>query len=372
EILPKAILPLLVNQMLIHVTQAGTDDIPLENASVSIQLNGTLLTSGYTDPDGTFAFELHEPNVGDSLTINVEKPGFKPIIITQAVGSDIVQFIPSQINETLTINGVSTKTRDIHLINMASIPLTIQDITLSSGFNDWVKFGLVNDEVIGETIGLNADQNITFTLGLTDKGQNLLTPQSVKGSLLVKLVSPQSGKTYVNTLPVSVKIGFGGEVDVEDCLLVSPGQWDILSAPNQTNQVTFELKNACTVKGAPVKLVNLSAKIRQTGGDAIGTFTVISDEKQVKLSKVIENNPLSGLVTATFQEDEDDASPLTSLSGGFKTILESVPANGTVSVTVVFDPAQVVSGIASPQLVFQATNLTNTGISDQLTQTINM
>lgn len=370
ELLPKAILPLLVNQMLVHVTQAGLDDLPLENASVTIQLNGTLLTSGYTDPDGTFAFELHEPNVGDALTIIIEKPGYKPITLLQNVGSDIVQFIPSQINETLVINGVSNKTRDIHVINLASIPLTVQEIALSSGFNDWVKFELINDEVIGETLGLNGDLNVSFTLGLTEKGQNLLTPQSLKGSLLVKLVS-QSGKTYVNSLPINLKIGFGGEVDVEDCLLITPGQWDIISSPNQQNQLTFEIKNTCTVKGAPVKLVNLSAKIRQTTGDPIGKFTVISDEKQVALSPTIDNL-VSGMVTASFQGATPSSLEPTNLSGGYKTILQNVPANGNVAVTVIFDPAQVVSGFANPQLVFQATNLTNTGIADTLTQTVNM
>lgn len=338
EVVPKAILPLLVNQLLIHVTETG-EDIPLENAGVSISLNDTLLTSGFTDVEGVFPFELHEPNVGDKVDILIEKPGFKPIVLTITVGSDILTFIPSSISETLVVNGTTKKTRDVHMLNLASIPLVVKEVSLSGGFDDLVKFDLLNEEILDATLPVNGDMNMSFALSLTEKGQSLLVGKNFKGAVLVKLSSEQNGKTFVGSLPLNLKIGFGGEVDVEDCLLLQPTQWDVFTNTQTLKQLAFEVKNTCTVQGNPVSLANLSVKVKQLAGDSIGTFTAVASDKTVTLGP------------------------------DFKTVLSIIPAAGEAIVTVTFDPAQIKSGSASPQLVFQATNLTDSGIPDLLSET---
>ncbi len=338
EVVPKAILPLLVNQLLIHVTETG-EDIPLENAGVTISLNDTLLTSGFTDVEGVYPFELHEPNVGDQVQITVEKPGFKPVIMKITVGSDILTFIPSSISETLIVNGTTKKTRDVHMLNLASIPLVVKEISLSGGFDDLVKFDLLNEEILDATLPVNGDMNMSFSLSLTEKGQSLLVGKNFKGAVLVKLSSEQNGKTFVGSLPLNVKIGFGGEVDVEDCLLLQPTQWDVFTNTQTLKQLAFEVKNTCTVQGNPVSLANLSVKVKQLAGDSIGTFTATAGDKTVTLGP------------------------------DFKTVLNTIPAAGEAVVTVTFDPAQIKSGSASPQLVFQATNLTDSGVPDLLQET---
>ncbi|MEK6970769.1 MAG: carboxypeptidase-like regulatory domain-containing protein, partial [archaeon] len=335
---PKAILPLLVNQLLIRVTETG-DDIPLENASVEITLNGLLLTSGFTDGEGVFPFELHEPNANDAVEITVEKPGFKPVVLTLTVGSDILEFVPSSISETLTVNGTTKKTRDVHLLNLASIPMTIDDITLTGDFGEWVKFDLLNEELLGSTLGVNGDANLTFSLALTEKGQSLLVGKNVKGSVLVKLSNESTGKTFTGSLPLSLKIGFGGEVDVEDCLLLQPTQWDIFTNTETAKQLAFEVKNTCTVQGSPISLTNLSLKVKQLAGDPLGVFTANAGNQTITLGP------------------------------DFKTVLSTIPAGGEAIVTVTFDPASIQSGAAEPLLVFQAINPTDNGIPDLLEQT---
>ncbi|MFH0970393.1 MAG: carboxypeptidase-like regulatory domain-containing protein [Candidatus Diapherotrites archaeon] len=339
EIIPKVILPLLANQMLIHVIE-GVQDIPLENASVTITLNNTLLTSGFTDIEGVYPFELIEPNIGDVVSITVEKPGYKPVTTSLTVGSDILSFVPAQLTETLVVNGTTKKTKDVQFINLASIPLQVEDIILSGDFEELVEFVVLNDEILGETLGINTEKTLSFSLGLTQKGQSLLVGKTLKGNIQVKLNSAETGKSFIASLPLALKIGFGGEVDVEDCLLVEPVQWDIFATPSQLKQQAFEIRNTCTVKGNPVKLVDLSAKVKQLAGDEIGTFTATTDEKNV---------------------------PLTS---GFKVIQNSIPAGGEVTVTITFDPASIDSGLAIPQIVFQALNITETGIPDVLSETV--
>lgn len=340
EVVPKAILPLLVNQLLVHVTQAGgSDEIPLEDASVSVKLNATLLTSGFTDTEGVFPFELHEPNVNDEVTLRVEKPGYSPVNKIIRVGSDVVGFVPEQVNETLVVNGSAKKTRDVRAFNLASVPLTIDEITLSGDFEGLVKFDLLNDEIIGNILGVNGDQNITFALSLTEKGQKLLNPRTLKGSLIVK-VDTDAAKTFVNTLPVNVKIGFGGEVDNEKCLLIDPAAWNIFSDPSQSKQRAVELTNTCTVKGVPVKLNKLSAKIKQGTGDPIGAFAASAGSASVELGSE------------------------------YKIVLDEIPAGETITVNVGFVPNTIESGTASPQIVFQATNLTDNGVPDLLTATV--
>lgn len=341
EVTPKAILPLLVNQLLIHVVETN-QDIALENANVTVSLNGTLLTSGFTDVEGVFPFELHEPNVNDTVDILIEKPGFKPVNLSIKVGSDILTFIPSSISETLIVNGTTKKTRDVHILNLASIPLVIKEVSLSGDFQDLVKFDLLNDEVLDSTLGINGDLNMSFSLALTEKGQSLLVGKNIKGAVVVKLSNEQTGKTFTGSLPLNLKIGFGGEVDVEDCLLVQPTQWDLFTDTKTLKQLAFEIKNTCTVQGNPIKLANLSAKVKQLSGDALGTFTAATGEKNVDLAPE------------------------------FKVIAESIPAAGETTVTITFDPAQIKSGSAAPQLVFQATNLTDSGIPDLLSETVNI
>ncbi len=341
EVVPKAILPLLTNQMLIHVTQtASGDEVPLENASVNVALNGVLLTSGFTDSEGVFPFELNEPNVNDDVEITASKQGYKPVTLNVRVGADIVSFIPASLSESLIVNGTTRKTRDLHMLNLASIPLVVKDVSLSGDFDGLVKFDLLNEEIVGETLGVNQDRNVTIALSLTEKGQNLLAAKTLKGSVLVKLSSDESGKTFTNALPLALKIGFGGEVDVEDCLLVDPVEWNVYADPKETKQQAFEIKNTCTVKSVPVKLTNLSAKIKQLSGDSLGTFTVVTNEKT------------------------------TELSSAFKTILNTIPAGGEIIVTTSFSPAQIESGLAMPQLIFQATNMTDNGVPDTVEETV--
>ncbi len=341
EIVPKAILPLLVNQLLVHVTQAsGTDEIPLENATVSIYLNDTLLTSGFSDTEGVFPFELHEPNVNDAVLIKVEKAGYKTTELTVKVGSDLVEFVPNQVNETLIVNGAIRKTRDVRIFNLTSTLLSIKEIALTGDFEGLVQFDLLSDEIVGETLPTNGDVNVTFALSLTEKGQKLLNPKTLKGSLIVKTDIGETGKIFANALPLNVKIGFGGSVDVEDCLLVDPVNWDLFTDPNETKQLAFEIKNTCTVKGIPIRLTNLSAKIKQVSGDSIGTFTAVSGQKT------------------------------TPLGSEFKTILDDISAGGEATITVSFTPASIQSGTAKPQLVFQATNLTGTGVPDLVDETV--
>ncbi len=335
EIVPRAILPLLTNQLLVHVTQSVSgDDVALENASVNITLNGILLTSGYTDGEGVFPFELNEPNVNDNVEITASKQGFKPVVKTISVGADIVAFLPTQLNESLIVNGTTRKTKDIHMLNLASIPLTIKEVSLSGDFEGLVRFDLLNEELVGEVLGVNQDRNVTVAFSLTDKGQNLLVGKTLKGSVLVKLSSDTSGKTFTNALPLTIKIGFGGEVDVEDCLLVEPVQWDVYADPQEVKQQAFAIKNTCTVNAVPVRLTNFSAKIKQLSGDPLGTFSATTSEKTVELSS------------------------------GFKNILNSLPAGEETIVTVSFSPDVIQSGLATPELVFQATNMTSTGIPD--------
>lgn len=335
EIVPRAILPLLTNQLLVHVTQSVSgDDVALENASVNITLNGILLTSGYTDGEGVFPFELNEPNVNDNVEITASKQGFKPVVKNISVGADIVAFLPTQLNESLIVNGTTRKTKDIHMLNLASIPLTIKEVSLSGDFEGLVRFDLLNEELVGEVLGVNQDRNVTVAFSLTDKGQNLLVGKTLKGSVLVKLSSDTSGKTFTNALPLTIKIGFGGEVDVEDCLLVEPVQWDVYADPQEVKQQAFAIKNTCTVNAVPVRLTNFSAKIKQLSGDPLGTFSATTSEKTVELSS------------------------------GFKNILNSLPAGEETIVTVSFSPDVIQSGLATPELVFQATNMTSTGIPD--------
>ncbi|MDZ4256115.1 MAG: hypothetical protein U1C71_00770, partial [archaeon] len=186
------------------------------------------------------------------------------------------------------------------------------------------------------------DANIQFTLDLTDKGRKLLAAKTFKGSLLVIVENEASGKVFTNALPLTLKLGFGGEVDVEDCLLVQPVTWDAFVGTKERKQQAFEIKNTCTVKGVPVRLTDLAVKVKQLAGNSLGTFT-----------------------GATTQETK-------TLGAAYETVLDAIPANGEAIVTITFAPGDILSGVAQPQIVFRATNLTGTGFPDHLEKTVTM
>ncbi|MEK6821492.1 MAG: hypothetical protein AABY11_03790, partial [archaeon] len=311
-----------------------------ENASVSIFLTYSLLTSGFTDIEGIFPFELNEPSAGDTVKLRIEKAGYSPVEKTITVGADILSFVPASVAETLIVNGTTKKTKDVQFTNLASIPLRVDDIVLSGDTEGLVSFNVLNGDVLGETLELNAQRNLAFSVTLTEKGQKLLIPKNLATSVQVKLSNDETGKTFVAALPLALKIGFGGEVDVEDCLLVEPVEWNVFAVPGQAKQQAFEIRNTCTVDGSPVRLVELSAKLKQLAGDAVGSFSVTTDEKNVVLTT------------------------------GFKVIQTSIPASGEVVATVTFTPASIQSGAAEPQIVFQALNPTETGVSDILSETV--
>lgn len=342
EVLPQAILPLLTNQLLVKAYVAAEGGrIGLENVAVTIKKNGTTLTSGFTDGEGIFPYELNEPNVGDVIEFTLEKPGYKPIIKTIRVGDNIVLFSPNQINENLIINGVSRKTREVRLTNLASIPLKLTEVRLSGGFDDLVKFELLSDNLIGTEIPVNGDVNLAFALELTEKGMRLLNAQTFNGAIVVTTETTTSAKTFVNALPAVIKAGFGGEVDDSSCLIVEPLKWDIYTNTNEQKQLGFEIKNNCKVKGEPVRLANLSAKIKQISGDTLGTFTATALE-----GRSVE------------------------LGAGYRVIVDSLPANGSTTVNVKFAPGNILSGVATPELAFQAINLTQGGSEDSVMDTV--
>ncbi|QQR93108.1 MAG: carboxypeptidase regulatory-like domain-containing protein [Candidatus Iainarchaeum archaeon] len=342
EVLPQALLPLLTNQILAKAfVQAEGGRIGLENVSVTIKKNGTTLTSGFTDGEGIFPYELNEPNVGDTIELTLEKAGYRPIIKTIRVGDNIVLFSPNQINENLIINGVSRKTREVRLTNLSSIPLKLAEVKLSGGFEELIKFELLSDTLIGSEIPVNGDVNLAFAISLTEKGMKLLNAQTFNAAIVVTTETTTSGKAFVNALPAIIKAGFGGEVDDSSCLIVEPLKWDIYTNANEQKQLGFEIKNNCKVKGESVRLTNLSAKIKQISGDALGTFTATAlDGKKVELG------------------------------AGFRTVLESLPANGSATVNVQFAPGSILSGVATPELAFQAINLTQGGNEDSIGDTV--
>ncbi|MEK6957384.1 MAG: carboxypeptidase-like regulatory domain-containing protein [archaeon] len=334
DVLPKSIVPLINNNVLARVS--GDNDAAVANATVSIKSNGTVIASGETDIEGVFAYTLLSPGDGSTIGILAEKPGFKSIEKELGVSGNILSSDPKTVKLSMAVGGTAFKNIDALLLNYSQVPLQVEEVSASRDFQGFAQFAF-DAPTTGEIIGSDSNAELAGTLRLGPQGATIAAPIKILGSLNVVVSSAAFQQKWVSSIPFELTIGFGDNVDDTDCFGVFPGEWQIFGAPSQAKQLNVTMTNSCKVSGGAIPLRNLSIRVVTGNDNALGKFRASST--------------LDGSTSAE-------------LTNTFRNIAAIVPVNAEQTLTLDFQPAQIVSGKSDMQIEVRATNLTANGPED--------
>ncbi|MCX6798862.1 MAG: carboxypeptidase regulatory-like domain-containing protein, partial [Candidatus Diapherotrites archaeon] len=328
DVIPKEIIPFIDNQLLVKVSDENSQ--PVSNAIVRILLNGTLLNSTESNADGIVEYRLLAPAAGSKLVIEAEKTGFKPAKMETTIDSSILTVTPPSISEKLdaSLNEIE---KQVWLNNQTVAELTITKLRFSD-FQDLVDFSW-DDDYTNYKIASNADLNVFLTIKLSEKGMLVKKPVKLQGTLTITTQAAGTQNSFMQNIPVEIRIGLGGEVDDSKCLEIDPTSWDLVTDSSGNKSAEFTLTNKCTASNNSIALRNLQAKVILKNEDEKGKFSLSS-------------------------EDLEGAKAIT-LDQNYKTLAEVLPADFAGAIRIEFAPdSNIESAEGTPTIEFKATNVT--------------
>ena len=340
DIVPKIIVPLINNNILVRVSDANDS---IANAKVNVKRDGEIIASGETDADGVFAYTLSSPSDGSRIGFAVEKQGFRPTEFELRVSPNILSSQPQSIRLSLAVGGRAFKTIDASILNYSQIPLQVEKISAGKEFNG---FATIVFEAPEEGTVLAPDSNAVLSgkISLGEKGNSIGQPTKILGTISILVSNPNFPQKWLAAIPFELNLGFGNEVDDTECFAVSPVEWKIMGSTKEAKQIIVSMKNSCKVGGESVILKDVSARIAPGSDDTAGKFVARSSL---------------------------DASRNVELSGAFAVIAGALGQDGEGTIRIEFRPSDIVSVNAETKIEIQATHLT-TGGAQKLTRSISI
>ncbi|MBU1930042.1 hypothetical protein KJ972_00910, partial [Candidatus Micrarchaeota archaeon] len=334
NILPKTIVPFLDNDLIIQVADKNSG-IGISDTIIEIFVNNELAVSGNTDGQGIYTYTLQSPAPNWEIKIVAYKTGYETITKEMKVSSNILTIIPDSVSESLTVTGIYGLERDFIAINHSSHPLTISQAIFSKGFDPFIETGI--EEVEGRVLEPGQDTNFLVQLELTDQAKRLLEPVDVQGTLTIFTRIDAFNKTWANTVPITIHIGFGGEVNDQNCISLQPGEWNLITSSTESQVMEIKVTNSCKVSSTFVALRDIQARLQVTRSDNV-------------LGEFVVSNDFPGNRTVN-------------LSTAFQGIADEIGANVDPTLILTFVPnPRVKSGQSNLKLIIQASHAANTGI----------
>ncbi|MBI5553238.1 MAG: hypothetical protein HY917_00690, partial [Candidatus Diapherotrites archaeon] len=328
DVLPKIIVPFIQNNVLVKVQDEKTGN-ELPAAYVQVLVNGKPYSNGKTNPEGIYAFELAGPNAGDTVEITAEKTGYQEVHQTIKVSENILTVLPTDVSETITLGQLESASIPLVLRNLSLIPLRIEEVSFA-GFEDYVNVQAPTD-LKGKLIDILQDTNTILKFSLSPKGEKISKPTEVKGEVIFK-VGTIDTNSWFTRVPVSLHLGFGGEVSDTACFGVNPNAFKII-AGTEVKKLSFDFINHCQSADTDVFLYSVQAKIKQSAENPLGEF------------KVTARTEPQGSV----------------LGESFTVVAPRLAKNETVPATLEFKPENVAAGAGEYEIEFKAIHRTQNG-----------
>jgi len=331
DIIPKEIIPFIDNEILVRAVDSNGQ--PISNAAVRALVGGTLVYSAETDSNGVVGFRLQAPAPGGKFVVEIEKPGYRPARLEQAIDSSILTVTPPSISEKLDF-ALNEIEKQVWFNNQTIADLTITKLRFTD-FQRLVDFSW-NEEYEGKKITQNSDINAFLTIKLSQKGMAIKKPMKLQGNLAITLIAGDNAGTYVQNVPVEIRIGLGGEVDDSKCIEIEPVDWEVITTAEETESAEFTIRNKCMSNNTGIPLRDFQAKVVTKNENDLGKFAVSSED-------------LEGAATVTLDKN-------------FGIIAGTLPADFEGTVKIEFKPdSNIESADGKPSIVFRAINLMETG-----------
>jgi|GEM_PF-2291246 len=338
EFAPKEIIPMIDNQIVFHTfekVEDGQQDV--QNAKVSVLLDGTEIGAGCTDSKGQFGIKLEAPKAGSTLKIRATKKGFKALESEISIDDKIFSLVPAELPLEFEPLPQDEKPVEFEIENYTAIPLTVSSFTPSSELAQYVELEDL-EKVVGQEIKPGESLSISVNSKLTEKGLGVKKSVSLDETIAVELENSELNKKWASDLKVGFRIKLGGEVDLKECLSVDPAEWNF-STYGKSKTFSFQVKNNCTVNGNPVSLKDFGAKVSWLNENAVGTFTLTSD---------------------SFEEKVDSK-----LSESFTPITDTIPAGFDGTLALSFEPSSdTKSAKSTPSILFEAKHYSEKGTEE--------
>ncbi|MCR4334960.1 MAG: hypothetical protein NUV57_00295, partial [archaeon] len=338
DVLPKVLVPLINNNLLVKVSD---EDNSISNAFISIKKNGGVIASGQTDSEGIFAYTLLSPADGTTVGILVEKVGYKPLEKEIKISSNILLTEPNTISLALTVGGTAFKTIDASLLNLSQIPLDVDGVSISKDFEGFANI-IFEQPIEGTRLNADANTNLEGTVKIGEKGKLIAEPVKLLGAINIYVSNSAFQQKWLASIPMELRIGFGEGVDDTSCFNVFPSEWTVFGSTTETKTINLTVSNTCKVNGEKVSLRSPSIRVVTGKDNLLGTYrasSTIEGARSIQLSNVFQE------IAPIISEDAEE------------------------TITLEFKPDKIISGKAEVKIEIQSTHL-KANDKDVLTQKI--
>lgn len=286
------------NSFLLTIKVVDKENVPLENVTINIKGKTnhytTIIRSGITtNQEGKTTAVIPKLTNGQTLIVEVSKPGYYAEPFEHVVTEDILDVLKEQVKVTqenpLEINVhknlLEGANKTIILRNKTNYDIVINqvlanDVSFSNSYflNLDSTLNFINNQISnGLTIPAMAEKTLEINLRPSQNAQNLFSSQTALGSLVLKgQFSHLPGTTYAFDVPIKSLISVGKGVRYDNCLVVEQitNPWVAVVGPGAQVMQQFIIRNNCVSQeneNVPVALENIRAKIEHEG-DKLGEF----------------------------------------------------------------------------------------------------
>ena len=321
------------NSVEVLVKDAKTG-LEVEGANVTAKDRfGNPITTASTSRLGKAQLRLPALLPGEQLTIEVSKPDYNVKKVSIKANAKLLEISPETISIAANATIEIQKNASFSLKNVSAIPLKVESIEFKGNTKGLIDDATVNDALVeqqGFELMPSESQTLEFTAFLTQEALSIKERQQLEGTVIVRVGN--YGSTWSFEIPVKITIGFGAELDSEDCLQVFPNSWTA-TTEGKSVSYSFKVQNNCSSNGSPIALSNLEARVEWQGNE-IGTFTL-----------ALYHGELSGALSAAELR-----------SGYFKKLLDRVDAEKSFDAKVSFTPFGGTNGTANAKIIIRAKN----------------
>src|SRR3989344_8274219 len=344
---PEHLAPLIENPLDVTVRDASTRS-RIKDALVKVTINNdgsvATLEPQYTDSEGTAYFTLGALPANVLITIDVEKYGYNPAQATKTIESEIIEISPETLSYTLDVRTEQEQENEFTITSLVEPELTISRLELAledtdnlldiEAMQNWL-----DQYVDVTTLAKDIEETVTVNAVLSEAGKAIEEGSTIEGSLNLEVESADFGITWPFTIDVSIAVGLGPEIELEQCMDIDKSDWE--AALIEGTAITdITLRNYCVIDDEPVVLRDLQAEI-VWNGDRSGEFQIAVEGGALEV--------LTPLRTAM--------------------LMEEVPADGIINMELAFAPLPDMQGeIAEADIIITARILTGTG-EEQIIQT---
>ncbi len=260
----------------------------LKDARVFIYDNvNTKLGEGITLADGLAQVTIPSQNPNLEIKFKVSKDDYKSYETSLNTSANFLAFNKDE----LTISVKTTDARgksDLIVTNNSDLSVDINSITLSGDFDEAIDLKTINDYLkdsfAGKTLVAKKDFVIPIVISLTDYGLTLEQSKEYSAKLNMQVRRRDLTGVWNYTLPVKVAISLGDGLDNLECLGLDYKEGKLLSDDSKQIHDMLTITNGCTVKGKPVAIQNIEAKLKWNG-NVLGSIVLGKDDRETGLQQ---------------------------------------------------------------------------------------